>query len=104
MQTIGKFGWCMALVALCYFARTAPAAAQTYTITDLGALQGTAQGNDVTSVPYGLNNLGGAVGVSENPSAAIATLFNNGSDTNLGFFDSQPGDNVSIAYGVNDLG
>src|SRR5262249_28967654 len=37
-------------------------------------------------------------------SAGIATLFSNGSDTNLGFLDGQPGDNVSIAYGINDLG
>jgi hypothetical protein len=104
MRNIGKSGLCLALLALCYFARTVPAAAQSYTITDLGALQGTKLGNDSTSSPYGLNNLGEAVGTSSNPSAAIATLFSNGTATSLGFLDAQVGDDVSIANAINDTG
>ena len=95
---------CIGLIVLGLAASRVPSHAQTYTITDLGALQGTAQGNDATSIPYALNNLGESAGVSENPSAAIATLFSNGSNTNLGFLDSQVGDDVSVAYGINGTG
>jgi probable HAF family extracellular repeat protein len=58
--------------------------------------QGTPQGSDKISAPYSLNNLGEAVGVSETPSADVATLFSNGTITivKLG----------AIAEGINDAG
>jgi len=64
--------------------------AQSYTITDLGALPGNS-----ASKAYGLNNLGQAVGVSEG-GAAIAVLFNKGSVTNLNTLNA----NVSVATSI----
>jgi hypothetical protein len=64
--------------------------AQTYGITDLGALPG----NNVSKA-YGLNNLGQAVGVSEG-GAAIAVLFSNGSVTNLNTLNAD----VSVATSI----
>jgi probable HAF family extracellular repeat protein len=99
MFSLSRSSLCAAAITLFLLARGATSRAQSYTITDLGTASG-----DQVSIPYGLNNLGGAVGVSETPSAANATLFSAGSDTNLGFLDGQPGDNVSIANGINDTG
>jgi probable HAF family extracellular repeat protein len=83
-----------ALFAVVLMARTFPAMAQTYDLTDLGAVQG-----DTVSVGYGLNGVGQAAGSSSNPSAAIATLFSKGKAINLGLLE--PGD-VSVATGISD--
>jgi probable HAF family extracellular repeat protein len=51
-------------------------------------------------VAYGLNNLGQAAGVSENPTAAIATLFSRGTTTNLNTL----GADVSVATSIGGSG
>jgi len=61
--------------------------AQSYGIADLGALPGNS-----TTKAYGLNNLGQAVGISDS-GAAIATLFRNGTDTNMNTLNAS----VSVA-------
>jgi probable HAF family extracellular repeat protein len=68
--------------------------AQTYGVADLGAVSG-----DSTSVGFGLNASGQAVGDSSNPSAAIATLFNRKA-TSLGSL----GGDVSLATAINSVG
>lgn len=68
--------------------------AQTYTVTDLGAVA-----PDVVSAGYGLNGVGQASGTSSNPSGAIDTLFSGGHAFNLGTLE--PGD-VSVATAIND--
>ena len=73
-----------------------PSQAQSYTITDLGAAQGTPQGNDIDSTPYGLNNFGEAVGTSAGPSSPAATLFSNGTATFIGL--------GITPFGINDSG
>jgi len=83
-----------ALFATALIARTFPAAAQTYNLTDLGAVPG-----ESVSVGYGLNVLGQAAGTSSNPSGAIATLFSNGKAINLGLLE--PND-VSVATAISD--
>jgi probable HAF family extracellular repeat protein len=72
---------------------TTPLLAQTYNITDLGAVSG-----QTVSVAYGLGDLGQASGVSENPSGAIATLFSDGKAINLGTLEPM---DVSVATSVN---
>jgi uncharacterized membrane protein len=67
---------CVAAITLFLLASNAALHAQVYGITDLGTLPGTKK-----SVAYGLNDLGQAVGVSSNPTAAIATLFSKGMNT-----------------------
>ena len=63
----------LAAFGLCTSA--APSAAQQYTVTDLGTLSG----NSV-STTSALNDAGDAAGVSETPTAAIATIFRGGNE------------------------
>jgi probable HAF family extracellular repeat protein len=86
---------CAAAITLSLLASNLHSQAQGYGIIDLGTLKGT-----VKSVGYGLNHLGQAVGVSSNPTAAIATLFSNGTTTNLNTL----GADVSVATAVNAFG
>ena len=81
------------LLAASLVASAAPSLAQTYRVTDLGAVSG-----DSVSKAYSLNDLGQAAGSSSSPSGAIATLFSNGQAINLGTLE--PGD-VAIATGIN---
>ena len=67
--------------------------AQSYTITDLGAVA-----PDVVSAGYGLNSMGQAAGTSSNPSGAIPTLFSGGKAIDLGVLEL--GD-VSVATTIN---
>jgi hypothetical protein len=66
--------------------------AQTYRITDLGALPG-----NTTTKAYGLNNLGQAVGTSDS-GAAIATLFSCGKVTNMNTLNAS----VSVATSISN--
>ncbi len=70
--------------------------AQSYNITDLGAVAGQNQ-----SARFGLNALGQAAGDSSSPSGVIPILFSGGQAINLGFLIS--GD-VSVATAMNDSG
>jgi probable HAF family extracellular repeat protein len=70
--------------------------AQSYSVTDLGAVA-----PDVVSAGYGLNGVGQAAGTSSNPSGAIATLFSGGRAINLGLLE--PGD-VSVAAAISSSG
>ena len=70
-----------------------PSLAQTYRVTDLGAVPGESVGKG-----YSLNGIGQAAGSSSNPSGAVATLFSSGEAIRLGTLE--PGD-VSIATGIN---
>jgi probable HAF family extracellular repeat protein len=65
--------------------------AQSYSITDLGALPG-----NTTSKAYGLNNLQQAVGTSDS-GAAVVTLFSNGTVTNMNTLNA----NVSVATSIS---
>jgi probable HAF family extracellular repeat protein len=67
--------------------------AQTYTVTDLGAVFG-----ETVSAGYALNAMGQAAGVSSSPSGDIATLFSGGQAINLGLLE--PND-VSVATAIN---
>jgi probable HAF family extracellular repeat protein len=82
------------LITAALLAGTLSSPAQSYNLTDLGAVSG-----DTVSVGYGLNAFGQAAGSSSNPSAAIATLFSKGKAINLGLLE--PGD-VSVATGISD--
>jgi probable HAF family extracellular repeat protein len=73
----------------------APNFAQQYKVTDLG----TTSGNSV-SEGFALNDAGEAAGVSETPSAAIATLFSGGKATSI----STLGSSVSVANAINATG
>src|ERR1035438_3258933 len=73
MRTVRNIGWRVSLAGLCFLACEAHAAAQQYTVTDLGTLSG-----NKVSVAYGLNNSGEAAGTSSNPTGAIATMFSGG--------------------------
>ena len=66
-----------------------------YTLTDLGAASG-----DLVSESFGLSPGGKAAGDSSNPSAAVATLFSNGTATNVNTLNA----NVSVGNAVNDSG
>jgi len=83
----GNVGRRLFLIALVLLVNAACLQAQTYRITDLGALPGNS-----TTKAYGLNNLGQAVGISDS-GAAIATLFRNGTDTNMNTLNAS----VSVA-------
>jgi len=75
------------------------AGAQSYTITDLGALPG-----DSLSVPYAMNNEGAVVGFSEPQGSNNRHAFlwtQTGGMRDLG---TLAGDSTSIAYGINDSG
>jgi chitinase len=86
---------CVAAITLFLLASNAALHAQVYGITDLGTLPGTKK-----SVAYGLNDLGQAVGVSSNPTAAIATLFSKGTTTNMNTL----GADVSVATAISGSG
>jgi probable HAF family extracellular repeat protein len=83
----GNVGGRLFLTVLVLLVNTARLQAQIYAITDLGALPGNS-----ASKAYGLNNLGQAVGISDS-GAAIATLFSNGTATNMNTLNA----NVSVA-------
>ena len=83
----GNVGGRLFLTILVLLVNTARLQAQIYGITDLGALPGNS-----ASKAYGLNNLGQAVGISDS-GAAIATLFSNGTATNMNTLNA----NVSVA-------
>jgi probable HAF family extracellular repeat protein len=83
----GNVGRHLFLIVLVLLANAARLEAQTDGITDLGALPGNS-----TSKAYGLNNLGQAVGISDSGSA-IATLFRNGTATNMNTLNAD----VSVA-------
>src|ERR1700744_2881090 len=70
----------------------APGAAQQYTITDLGTLAG----NSVSKASA-LNAGGVAAGVSETPTAAIATVFSGRTAMSI----STLGSSVSVANAIN---
>jgi probable HAF family extracellular repeat protein len=84
----------LSAVVLTTVATTLPA--QSYTITDLGAVSGQS-----VSEGYALNDSGQAAGVSEDPNGAIATLFSGGKALDLGTLE--PGD-VSVATCINGSG
>jgi probable HAF family extracellular repeat protein len=79
----------------CLLICAVPCVAQQYTVTDLGTLAG-----DGVSKGYALNNAGSAAGVSETPTAAIATLFHGGKATSI----STLGGSVSVANAINATG
>ncbi|HWX20703.1 MAG TPA: hypothetical protein VN578_12460 [Candidatus Binatia bacterium] len=81
------------LFAVALMASTGQAPAQSYNITDLGAVAG-----ETVSGGYGLNGSGQAAGVSSNPNGAIATLFSNGKAINLGTLEPM---DVSVATAIN---
>ena len=83
----GNVGRRLFLIVLVLLVNAGRLQAQTYGITDLGALPGNS-----TSKAYGLNKLGQAVGVSDS-GAAIATLFRNGTATNMNTLNAD----VSVA-------
>src|SRR5580704_13704434 len=85
----------MLLAALCLFASTSQSPAQTYTITDLGTLPG-----NTISQAFALNDAGEVAGVSDTPTAAIATLFSGGKATSI----STLGSSVSVANAINGSG
>jgi probable HAF family extracellular repeat protein len=92
MIATSKSEWSIGLALFCLIICAAPGHAQTYTVTDLGAIAG-----DNVSKGYALNDAGQAAGVSETPTAAIATLFSNGKATNI----STLGGSVSVATAIN---
>ena len=95
MRIIGCSNWYGRLAALCCLTCAAHAAAQQYTVTDLGALSG-----DSVSTAYALNNSGEAAGTSSTPSGAIATLFNAGKATSVNTLAAD----VSVATAINGSG
>jgi probable HAF family extracellular repeat protein len=82
------------------FIAALPLWAQTYQITDLKALPGDSKSVACggAAAACGLNSLGQAAGTSSNPSAATATLFNNGTTTNLNTLGAE----VSVAISINN--
>jgi probable HAF family extracellular repeat protein len=95
MYTIGKFGMSMMLTTLWLCASAFQSTAQTYTITDLGTLPG----NSVSKASA-LNDAGEAAGISETPTASIATMFSGGKATSI----STLGSTVSVANAINGSG
>jgi probable HAF family extracellular repeat protein len=82
--------------AIALLASTARLPAQSYNLTDLGAVPG-----EKVSGGYGVNDLGQAAGVSSNPNGAIATLFSNGKAINLGTLEPL---DVAVATAINGSG
>jgi probable HAF family extracellular repeat protein len=95
MRIIGNAGWRVSLVVLCFLACGANAAAQQYTVTDLGTLSG-----NKVSAASALNNSGEVAGVSSSPTADIAMLFTAGKATSI----STLGSDVSVANAINGSG
>lgn len=85
----------MMLATLWLCVSASPGTAQTYTITDLGTLPG----NSVSKASA-LNDAGEVAGVSEAPTAAIATVFSGGHATSI----STLGSSVSLANAINNSG
>jgi probable HAF family extracellular repeat protein len=95
MYPIGKFGVSMMLTTLWLCASASQSTAQTYTITDLGTLPG----NSVSKASA-LNDAGEVAGISETPTASIATMFSGGKATSI----STLGSSVSLANAINRSG
>jgi probable HAF family extracellular repeat protein len=95
MYTIGKFGMSMMLTTLWLCASASQSTAQTYTITELGTLPG----NSVSKASA-LDDAGEAAGISETPTASIATMFSGGKATSI----STLGSTVSVANAINGSG
>jgi probable HAF family extracellular repeat protein len=95
MRIIKRFRCHAAPVVLCVLACAAHAAAQQYTVTDLGTLSG-----NKVSTAYALNNSGEAAGTSSTPTADIATMFSAGKATSVDTL----GADVSVATAINGLG
>jgi probable HAF family extracellular repeat protein len=95
MHPTGTYGMSVMLATLWLCASASQSTAQTYTITDLGTLPG----NSVSKA-YALNDAGEAAGVSETPTAAIATMFRGGKATSI----STLGSSVSVANAINGSG
>jgi len=95
MSPTGKLGMSMMLATLWLCASTSQSTAQTYAIKDLGT-----QSGDSVSKAYALNDAGEAAGVSEGPTAAIATIFSGGKATSI----STLGSSVSLATAINSSG
>jgi probable HAF family extracellular repeat protein len=88
----------MTLATLWLCASASQGTAQTYTITDLGALAG-----ESVSQAYALNNAGEVAGDSSAPTGATATMFSGGKTTNV----SPDGSNenfISEATAINSSG
>jgi probable HAF family extracellular repeat protein len=90
-----KCGISLILAAFWLCTSAVPSAAQQYTVTDLGTLPG-----NTVSKASALNDLGEAAGVSERPTAAIATMFSGGIATSI----STLGSSVSLANAINNSG
>lgn len=93
--TTRKLGISVMLAALGLCASGSWSAAQTYTVADLGTLPG-----NTVSKGYALNDAGEAAGVSDMPTAAIATMFSGGKATSI----STLGSSVSVANAINSSG
>ena len=90
-----KFGISLMSAALWLCASGSQSAAQTYTVTDLGTLPG-----NTVSLGSALNDAGEAAGVSETPTATVATIFRGGKATSI----STLGSSVSVANAINGPG
>jgi probable HAF family extracellular repeat protein len=84
------------LFAMVLMAVAVSSQAQSYNITDLGALPG-----DTISFPAGLNSLGQAAGTSANATSGIATLYRNGNAISLGTLGAS---DSSFAQAINGSG
>jgi len=83
-------------LAIALLASTARSPAQSYNLTDFGAVSG-----EKVSGGYGVNALGQAAGVSSNPNGDIATRFSNGKAINLGTLEPL---DVAIATAISGSG
>jgi probable HAF family extracellular repeat protein len=90
-----RSGISLILAAFWLCTSAAPSAAQQYTVTDLGTISG----NSVSKASA-FNDAGEAAGVSETPTAAIATTFSGGKATSI----STLGSSVSLANAINNSG
>jgi probable HAF family extracellular repeat protein len=84
------------LCAVGMLACASPLLAQSFNVTDLGAVAG-----ERVSAGYGLNGLGQAAGVSSNPNGDIATLFSGGQALSLGTLEPL---DISVATAINSNG
>ena len=86
MPATRKSGWPVGLALFCLLAWAAPSGAQ--------------QPGDSVSKASALNDAGEAAGVSDTPTAAIATIFGGGKATNI----DASGSGVSLANAINRAG
>ena len=84
------------LFAIGLMAGAVSSQAQSYNITDLGALPG-----DTISFPAGLNSSGQAAGTSANATSGIATLYSDGNVISLGTLGAS---DLSFAQAINGSG